>query len=91
MKVNLKITGVTPENYYTISGIYKLYETYGIPLDIIVDFFFLRGYIIDLEAFRQDCILAGMNDKSITIKIERIVDELKTLIKEKNYSLLHQR
>lgn len=83
MKCNIKITGVTSEYFYTLSGIYKLYETYGIPLDIIVDYLFTHGYLIDLESFRQDCVLANMSSKSIESKIERIIDEIKTLIKEK--------
>lgn len=89
LKANLKITGITPEGKHTLSGVYKLYETFGIPLDIIVNYLFDHGYLIDLEAFRHDCENGKMNVKSIDAKIETIVEELKILIKEKAHSFLH--
>lgn len=47
----MKIAGKTTEDILCLSGIFALYGTYGIPLEIILDVCRDRGYVVAWDEF----------------------------------------
>lgn len=70
-------TGTTTDGKPVMSGIYRFYETYGLPLDIIFDVFVKKDWVPSWIDLYKDCQLAGMSYNRILSKIgEAISDSL---------------
>ena len=65
--MGLKIVGETPERRIVVTGFYDLYETHGIPLDIILSFLWGRGALPDWDWLLQEMIRTGQpRDRAIS-------------------------
>lgn len=69
MKKQFKVVGKTTDNKLVVTEVYKLYETHGIPLDIIFEFLNNHNMIPDWNMFCIEATNAG-------IKIERVLGML---------------
>lgn len=89
-------TGITPEGKPVLAGVYRFYETHGLPLDIILMCFHDKGWVPDWIDFYQDAREAGMQHKRILSKLapaiadsygkewkEGVISTLDSLFKEK--------
>ncbi len=55
----LKVSGKTTDGKIVVAGIYRVYETYGLPLDIILDSLNQLGAVPDWLAFIERHVKAG--------------------------------
>ncbi len=67
--------GITTDNKPVISGIYKFYETHGLPLDIIFDIFIRKEWVPDWISLYQDALAAGMQHDRILSKLEEAIND----------------
>lgn len=66
----LKILGKTIDGKIVVSGAFKLFDTYGVPLDFTIDTLCNHNMIIDWMQFVSDAKSAGWKDKRIESIIE---------------------
>ncbi len=60
----LWISGKTIDEKPVISGLYRYYETYGIPLDLIVDLLLQNGLVPNWRDTLSEMLKAGMNERN---------------------------
>ena len=68
-------TGITPEGKPVISGVYKLYETIGLPLDVIFTCFRARNWVPDWNDFYLKALASGMEHTRIISKMEEAISD----------------
>lgn len=61
----IKLVGKTTTGSYVVTGVYRYYETYGIPLDVLFEELRKRGFVPDWNAFIQEALDAGMKKSRI--------------------------
>ena len=88
-------TGTTPEGKSVISGVYKLYETIGLPLDVIFTCFRERNWIPDWIDFYLGAVSSGMEHTRILGKLEEAISdsfgkELADVVISRLYNLYHK-
>jgi hypothetical protein len=66
-------SGTTQDGRTVVRGVYRLYETEGLPLDVILDALIAHNAIPDWTAFVVEAELAGM-------KLDRILSKLDAAI-----------
>lgn len=71
----LKQIGTTPEGKKVYKGVYKFYETYGLPLDVIFTTFQRKGWVPDWIDFYIGAIAAGMEHDRIISKLEADISD----------------
>jgi|SRR5579885_1371433 len=74
-KTGLVQTGVTSDNKPVYSGVYKFYETHGLPLDVILTTFIEKGWVPDWIDFYKSALSAGMEHSRIISKLEEAVSD----------------
>ena len=73
--IDIKVTGVSPEGIQSVSGVFKMVDTYGLPLDIIIDQLKDRGMMPDWIDFYDQAIKVGWKPKGVLSKLsEAIID-----------------
>jgi len=70
----MKIVGITEQNRFVLSGIFKFFETYGLPLDMIAEELLKKNYVIAWDQFRDDASLAGLSEKKIQLRIDEVLN-----------------
>lgn len=58
----LRQTGVTLEGRPVFAGVYRLFETTGLPLDLLGQIIWERGGAVDWEATAEEMRSAGVAD-----------------------------
>jgi hypothetical protein len=58
-----------------MSGIYKFYETHGLPLDVIFSLFIEKGYVPDWIDLYKSAKNAGMKHDRIISKLEESISD----------------
>jgi hypothetical protein len=71
----LKQVGTTPEGKKVYKGLYKFYETYGLPLDVILTVFQSKDWVPDWIDFYIGAIAAGMEHDRIISKLEADISD----------------
>ncbi len=66
----LEVKGKTTDDRLVFGGIYKIYETRGIPLDVILGHFHNNNYMPCWVSLYDDCVKAGMKRERVIPKIE---------------------
>lgn len=66
-------SGTTQDGRTVVRGVYRLYETEGLPLDVILDALMTHNAIPDWIAFVTEAGMAGM-------KLDRILSKLDAAI-----------
>jgi len=72
----LELAGKTEDGKVVVKGIYRLYETSGIPLDFIFDYVFSSGLIVSWFDFHLEAQGNGMKHKRILSKLEEPVSNI---------------
>lgn len=61
----IKLVGKTIKGSGVVIGVYRYYETYGIPLDVLFEELRKRNFVPDWNAFIQEALAAGMKKSRI--------------------------
>lgn len=69
------IIGYTEADETVVGGIWKIYETHGLPLDIIFDLCIQRKWIPGWIDLYQDMIKSGMEHTRILSKLEEAIND----------------
>jgi hypothetical protein len=76
-------SGTTQDGRTVVRGVYRLYETEGLPLDVIFDALIAHNSIPDWTAFVVEAELAGMKKDRILSKLDTaIVDTYGTEMRD---------
>lgn len=57
----LEVSGKTPDGKIVVRGVYRFYETMGLPLDVTLEYLRERKMIPDWPAFLLEAVEAGMS------------------------------
>ena len=68
-----KIVGKTQDGRDVVSGVFRFYESVGLPLDIILDTIRENNTIPDWTAFYKEAKAAGMKHDRIISKLEESI------------------
>lgn len=71
----VNIISKTADGKALVSGIYKLYETEGIPLDIIFTYCQASGYMVSWLHFMEEALQAGMKASRVISKLEEALSD----------------
>jgi hypothetical protein len=66
-------SGTTQDGRTVVRGVYRLYETEGLPLDVILDSLMAHDSIPDWTAFVVEAELAGMKRDRILSKLDAAI------------------
>lgn len=68
-------TGQTTDGKIVLAGLYKFYETHGLPLDVLFDCCMERNTIPDWIDLYQSARLAGMQHDRVLSKLEEAISD----------------
>ncbi len=68
-----EVAGKTEDGRLVVKGIYRLYETSGIPLDFLFDYIHSNNMVVSWLDFHQEAQGNGMKHKRIISKLEEPV------------------
>lgn len=68
-RVKLKEAGRTVVGTTVVTGVYRFFETHGLPLDVLVDGLRERGYMPAWETIVDDTVAAGMERSRAISKV----------------------
>lgn len=69
------ITGYTEDNQMVVGGVWSLYETHGLPLDIIFDVCIERKWIPGWIDLYKEMKKSGMEHSRILSKLEEAIND----------------
>lgn len=75
-KAKLIQVGITPDGVPVVDGVFKLVDTYGIPLDIILSGLKKSNMLCCWTSFFESSVKAGWKAKSTLVKIETAVGDV---------------
>ena len=75
MKHNLEYIGQTVDDFHVGNNVFKIYETYGIPLGVIVGYLHSIKVKVNWLDFWDDAIKSGMNYKNVLSMIRNAVND----------------
>ena len=84
---SLIISGQTVDGKLTVAGVFKLFDTYGIPLDLIIETLNEHSYLVDWYQFVLDAKKAGWKTKRIRSAIEACLTDVSCYSKDYNIHL----
>ncbi len=65
----LRVNGATPEGKPVIGGVFALYETHGVPLDVIIGLLAERNSVPDWMEFYRAAKKAGIDHRKIVMML----------------------
>jgi hypothetical protein len=68
-------SGITEDNKPIYAGVYKFYETHGLPLDIILSCFKDKDWVPDWIDLYLAALAAGMDHNRILSKLESDISD----------------
>jgi len=66
----LQVTGKTETGELVVAGVFRYYETVGVPLDVLFDCLRRKGVVPDWLTFYVEAVRAGMKHARIMSKLE---------------------
>ena len=69
----LKIVGKTIDNKLVISGIFRIKETYGLPLDVIFERIIEQDFVISWLDLIKEAQVVGVNKEKFITELEYAV------------------
>jgi hypothetical protein len=72
----LKAVGKTEDGRFVLSGVYRAYETLGLPLEIILDEFQKRNVQISWLHFIEESIHAGRKREKVLATCKSVICEV---------------
>lgn len=67
--------GLTTDNKIVVDGIWDMYETHGLPMDIILDLCLRKNWVPDWIALHKSMIASGMEHSRILSKLEEAIND----------------
>lgn len=64
------------DNSHVILGVFDFVSTYGLPLDMVVQYLKERGLVVDWANYILDATGTGQNERTTKIKIENAIEEV---------------
>lgn len=86
-KKGITQVGVTPEDKKAIDGVFRMFDTIGLPLDIILDQLHERDLVVSWKHFFRDALKAGwtlkttMNRVTIAVRDAYLPDYADEVVK----------
>lgn len=74
-KTYLRQVGQTSDGKKVFTGVYKFYETMGLPLDVMLGCFQTKGWMPDWIDFYKSARKAGMEHDRILSKLEEAISD----------------
>lgn len=68
-RAKLTEAGRTVDGVGVVTGVYRFFETHGLPLDVLVDGLRERGYMPAWEAIVDDAVAGGMDRSRAISKV----------------------
>ncbi len=59
-----------------MSGLFKLYDTHGLPLAVLLDTLHSQGYVVAYGEFVKEGLKSGWKEKTILSRLEEAVVEV---------------
>lgn len=79
----IEVVGKTSDGTLVVSGVYKFYETNGMPLDVLFETLRNRGMIPDWGAFVLEAVEARMKpERAISMLDSAIVDSFGAVVRD---------
>jgi alanyl-tRNA synthetase len=75
-KCPTKVVGNTTDGQLVIGDVFYLYNTYGIPLEIILEEMKKRNLVCDWDDFTNKAIGLGINKRKLKFLIQNSVEEV---------------
>jgi hypothetical protein len=72
-QIDIQVTGITPEGVKSITGVFKMVDTYGIPLDTILDVLKSQNMMPDWIDFYDQAIKVGWKSTGVISKLSEVV------------------
>lgn len=69
----LRRTGRTLDGRPIVAGVYRFFETHGLPLDILIEELLEQGCVIDWPAFRAEAREAGLSNERLRARLHAVV------------------
>ena len=76
MRSKFDIVGVTPEGVNVMSGVFSLFDTYGLPLDSILDMMKDKNMIPCWTTFYNDATTNGWKHKSVMTRLVPLIGDV---------------
>lgn len=67
---SIQPVGTTPDGKTVVTGLFKVYNTIGLPLDVIVESLDQSGCVVDWGDFYVEARRCGMSREAILVRIE---------------------
>jgi hypothetical protein len=67
--------GATTDNKVLVAGVWKFYETYGLPLDVILSLCIEKNWMPCWMTLYRDMLSAGMQHQRILSKLEEAISD----------------
>lgn len=74
-KFPLQQVGLTTDGRPVYSGLFRFYETYGLPLDSVLSLFIEKGWVPDWMDFYLGALKSGMKHDRILSKLEEAISD----------------
>jgi len=71
----LKQVGTTSDGKLVLTGVYRFYETTGLPLDVLLSCFIQKNWMPDWIDFYKTAYAAGMDHSRILAKLEESISD----------------
>lgn len=71
----MNIVGKNKEGNYIVNGVFSIYETNGIPLDILFEQLRLNNYIPDWFQFVVDAVESGMDKNRVISMLDSSISD----------------
>jgi hypothetical protein len=71
----LKQVGITADGKLVVSGLFRIAETEGLPLEIILELCLLYNVVPSWIHLYQECLTAGMKHSRIIAKLDSAISD----------------
>ena len=76
LRRTFKQTGITTDGKTVIGGMFKMYDTLGLPLDVVFELCKENGFVIDWLDFYWDTKEGGWKDKTFYLRIGNALENV---------------
>lgn len=73
--ISIEICGKTEDNKNVVRGVYRFFETEGVPFDIIFEILKSKNAIPDWIALVKEAVLAGMKPSRIISTLDAAISD----------------
>jgi len=72
----LRVVGKTPDDKLVVRGVFRFYETHGLPLDMIVDKLDREGFMPDWLDFAKEAVKAGWRPAAVLPRLTALIGDV---------------